>query len=240
MFDPITIALGVLALLSLIVAVIAIGWLFVVSKHLSALGRRVLESDDIGRIHQAADKTESFESRMAGCETGAEKSQNQLLEHDKKLSELAARLGAVEQKTDGHTADLAAASEKMASFKLRFDEFEKDVNEKLNQLPEHETKLNELAAELESVAQTANKNEDNLAEADHSIKALGDKIQSLKKFQVASEKANSLILAAFSDMRTSMPPEEDLGTTPQAAEPEETSQEPQDEDKEQESPGTFL
>lgn len=238
MFNTITIALVCLTLLSLIAAVVAIGWLFIVSKHLSALGRRVLESEDIGKIIQAAEKTASFESRIAGCETKADKSKNQLVEHVTKLSELAAKLGAVERMTHGHTADLAMASENMASFELRFDGFENNVDEKLNQLPEHETKLNELADKLESVDQMANKNEDNLTEADRSIKALGDEIQSLTKFQTATEKANSLILAAFTDLRTSTPPEEDLVTTPETAKPQESSQWPQEQQEEAEYQNT--
>lgn len=188
MFNTITIVF--LALLALAVAVVAIGWLLRVSKHLSELGRRVLESQDIGRIKEAANKTESFESRMAGCEHKADESQNQLAEHKTKLSELAATMGASEQK--------------MASFEARFDE---------------------LAAKLESVEQMANKNEAGLAEAIPSIKALADEIQTLQKFQTATEKARSLILAAFTDMRASMPPEESLGTTPETAKPEEASQE---------------
>ena len=43
MFDTITIALF-LALIALASAVVAIGWLLRVSKHLSELGMRVLES----------------------------------------------------------------------------------------------------------------------------------------------------------------------------------------------------
>jgi len=238
MFDTITIALFVLAVLSLIAAVVAIGWLFTVSKHLSALGRRVLDSEDIGRIIEAADKIASYESRMAGCETKADKSQNQLVKHETKLSELAAKLVRVEQVTHGHTADLAMASENMASSELRFDRFENNVDEKLNQLPEHETKLNELADKLESVEQTANKNEDSLTEADRSIMALGEAIQNLTKFQTATEKANSLILAAFTDLRTSMPPEGELVTTPETPKPEESSQWPQDQQEETEDEKT--
>ena len=191
MFNTITIVF--LALLALAVAVVAIGWLLRLSKHLSELGRRVLESEDIGRIKEAAKKTESFESRMAGCEHKADESQNQLAEHKTKLSELAAKLEASEQK--------------MASFEVRFDE---------------------LTTKLESVEQMANKNEASLAEAIPSIKALADEIQSLQKFQTATEKAHSLIQAAFTDMQASIPPEESLGTTPETAKLEETSQEPEE------------
>ena len=205
MFNTITIFF--LALLALAAAVVAIGWLLRLSKHMSELGRRVLESQDIGRINEAARKTESFESRMAGCEHKADESQNQLAEHKTKLSELAEKLGASEQKT--------------ASFEVRFDE---------------------LTSKLESVEQMANKNEASLAESIPSIKALADEIQILQKYQTATEKARSLVLAAFTDMQANMPAEECLGTTPETAKPEETSQGPEDwkeEAENQKTSGSF-
>ena len=205
MFNTITIVF--LALLALAAAGVAIGWLLRLSKHMSELGRRVLESQDIGRIKEAANKIGSFESRMAECEHKADESQNQLAEHKTKLSELAAKLGASEQK--------------MASFEVRFDE---------------------LAAKLESIEQMANKNEASLAESIPSIKALADEIQTLQKYQTATEKARSLVLAAFTDMGASMPHEEDLVTTPENAKPEDTSQGPeewQEEAEGQKTSGSF-
>lgn len=192
MFDTTTIALF-LALIALASAVVSIKWLLRVNKHLSELGMRVLESQDIGRIKEAANKTESFESRMAGCEQKADESQNQLGEHKTKLSGLVAKLEASEQK--------------MASFEVRFDK---------------------LATRLGSVEQMANTNEASLAEAIPSIKDLADEIQTLQKFQTATEKAHSLIQAAFTDMQASIPPEESLVTTSETAKPEETSQEPEE------------
>jgi septal ring factor EnvC (AmiA/AmiB activator) len=198
MFD--TIAIVFLVLLALAAAVSAIGWLSRVNKHVSELGRRVLESQDIARINEAANKTESFESRMAGCEHKADESQNQLVEYKTKLSELADKLG--------------ASGQKMASFEGRFDEF---------------------ATKLGSVEQMANKNEAYLAETIPSIKALADEIQTIKKFQTATEKVHSLTLAAFTDMQVSMPPDDGLGTTPEAAKPEETSQGPEEGQEEAEN-----
>jgi len=191
MFNTITIVF--LTLLALAMAVAAIIWLLRVSKHLSELGMRVLESQDIGRIKEAANKTESFESRMAGCEEKADESQNQLGKHKTKLSELADKLGASEQK--------------MASFEVRFDK---------------------LATKLGSVEQMANTNDASLAEAIPSIKALADEIQNLQKFQTATEKAHSLIQAAFTDIQASILPEDSLVTTPETAKPEETSQGPEE------------
>ena len=240
--DMITIALFVLAFISLVVAAIAIGWLSIVSRHLSVLGKKVLASEDIGRVIQAADKTESFESRMTGCESKANESQNQLAELQTKLSELAAKRGATEQMMDRHTADLAQASDKTASFELRFNEFENNVGEKLNQLLQLETKVNELASKLESVEKIVNNNGSGLAEADRSIKALTDGIESLNEFQTATKKTHSLIQAAFTDMRESMSPEESLGITSEAVNLEETSQEPEDgqeEAEDQKTSGTY-
>ena len=191
MFNTITVVF--LALSALAAGVVAIGWLLKLSKHMSELGRRVLESQDIGSIKEAANKIGSFESRMAGCEHKADESQNQLVEHKTKLSELAAKLEASEQK--------------MASFEVRFDE---------------------LATRLGSVEQMATKNEASLAEAIPSIKALADEIQTLQKFQTATEKARSHILAVFTDMQASMPREEDMVTIPETAKLEEASQEPEE------------
>jgi chromosome segregation ATPase len=242
MLDMITIALFVLAFISLVVAAVAIGWLSIVSKHLSELGKRVLESQDIGRAIQAVDKAESFESRLTGCQSKADETQNQLAEYQTKQSELAAKQGATEQMMDRHTADLAKRSEKMSSFELRFDELENNVGEKLNQLLELETKVNELASKLDSIEEIVNNNGAGLAEADRSINALTDKVESLEKFQTTTEKAHSLIQAAFTDTRASMPLEVDMRITSEAVKPEETSQEPDDgheEAEDQKTSGTY-
>jgi chromosome segregation ATPase len=228
MIDMMTIALFVLVLISLITAAVANGWLSIVSKHLSALGKRVLESEDIGRIIQAADKTASFESRMTNCEGQADKSQNQLVEHETKLSELIAKQGTTEQMINKQAINLATASEKTASFELRFDEFENNVGDKLNKLLELETKVNELSNKLESVEEIMNNHGSGIAEADRSIKALTDKIESLERFQTATEKTHNLIRAAFTDMRAGISPEEVLGVTSETAKSEENPQEPED------------
>lgn len=217
-----------LAVLSLVAAVVAIGWVSILKKHLSVLGQRVLESEDIGRVIQAADKVGTFESRMTGCEGKTEESKRQFAEHETKLSELIARQKETKQRMEGHSADLARISEKTASFEHRFDEFESDVGEKLNRLPELETKANELTARLESIEQIANRNQAGLAQVERSIKALTDEIGILQKFQTATEKAHSLIQAAFTDMQTSMPSGEAQEITSEIAEPEDISQGPED------------
>jgi chromosome segregation ATPase len=108
MFDTMTIVLFVVALSAVAMAVFAIGYLSSVKRRLSELGIRVLESEDIGKIKSAANKAESYETRMAGCEHNAEENQNKIAVHETKLSELANKLGESEQK--------------MSSFKVRFDE----------------------------------------------------------------------------------------------------------------------
>jgi chromosome segregation ATPase len=231
MISAIITALG---LISLILAVVAIGWLSIVSKHLSSLGKRVLESEDIGRVIQAADKTGSFESRIAGCENKTNESQNKLAEHETKLNELIDKLGASEQMINRHAVDLANTSEKMASFEGRFNEFENNVGNKLNNLPELETKVNELVTKLESVEEVVNRNGAGIAEADRSLKTLTSEIQSLEKFQTSFEKTRNLILAAFTDMRAAVHPEEDQQVMSQTAKTEEISQGP--EDKQEQDP----
>lgn len=179
MFSTITI---VLALLALGAAIFAIVWASKVNGYLSDLGRRVLDSQDIERIYAAASKTETFESRMAGCERKADECQKQLAENKTKLSELAA-------KTD---------------------------------------KVGELTAKTDSVEQTAKKNETCLAELVPNIKALADEIQTIKKFQAATEKVHSLLLSALTDLQASMTPHEGLGTASEAAKPQEASEGPQE------------
>jgi chromosome segregation ATPase len=136
MFNTITIAF--LALSALAAAVVAIGWLLRLSKHMSELGWRVLESQDIGRIKEAANKTESFESRMAGCEHKADESQNLLAEHKTKLSELADKLGASEQK--------------MASFEVRFNELATKLESVEQMANKNETSLTEAIPSIKALA----------------------------------------------------------------------------------------
>jgi chromosome segregation ATPase len=216
-----------LAVLSLVAAVVAIGWVSILKKHLSVLGQRVLESEDIGRVIQAADKVGTFESRMTGCENKTEDSKKQFAEHETKLSELIAGQRETKQRMEGYSADVSKISEKTASFEHRFNEFESSVGEKLNRLLELEAKANELTARLESIEQIANRNEACLAQVERSIKVLTDEIGILQKFQTATEKTHSLIQAAFTDMQTSMPSEEAQEMTSEIAEPEEISQGPE-------------
>jgi chromosome segregation ATPase len=212
------------ALISLVVALIAVGWLSVISRHLSALGKRVLESEDIGRVIQAADKTGSFDSRIAGCEGKTTDSQNKLAEHETRLNELTDKLAASGQMISTQAADVANASERIASFEARFAGFENSVGDKLNNLPELGTRVSDLAAKLESIEQMVNKNGTDLAEADRNIKSLTDEVQNLEEFRTAIEKTRNLILGAFTDMPTSTLHEEAQTMTPQAAEPDETSE----------------
>ena len=121
MLGVVTLTLFFLSLISLAVAVIAIRWLSIVSKHLSALGKRVLESDDIGKITQAADKITSYESRMTGCESKADKTQNHLVGLETKVNKLATKLESVEQMVRNNGADL---TESIRSIKALTDKIE--------------------------------------------------------------------------------------------------------------------
>ena len=214
---------------SLLMATVAIAWLARVAKRLSALGMRVLESEDIEKIIDAADRTATFESRMTGCENRTEQSENKLPEHETKLAELAANLGATEEIANRNGAGFAELSEKMASFESRVAGCENRTEQSEDKLSEHETKVNELASKMEAVEQRLDEHAAGLAESGGSMKVLADEIQSLEEFQTATEKTRDLILTAFNNVRASMPPEECLETrvdTP--AEPEEVSWEPED------------
>jgi hypothetical protein len=96
-----------------------------------------------------------------------------------------------------------------------------------NNLSEHATLLHELASKLQTVEQMLEEHATSLGEASQSMKVVADEIQSLEKFQTATEKARNLILAAFNDMHASMPPEEFLETSVDTAETAETLPEPE-------------
>jgi septal ring factor EnvC (AmiA/AmiB activator) len=238
MIDSMTIALFVLALISFIFAIIAVVWLSIVSKHLSALAKKVLESEDIERVIQAADETVSFGSRISGLESKADESQNQLAGLQTRLSEITANLDVTGQTMDKYTSDLAKISEKIAAFELRYDEFENNVNNKLDKLSELETQVNDLVTNLKSVEGIVNNNKTGLAGIDQSVKALTDKIEALEKFRTIVEKTHGIIQAAFIDMRASASPEKALGVSSETAKPEEASRFSQDEQEEVADQGT--
>ena len=238
MVDMITIVLFILAFVSMVVSTIAIGWLSMVSKHLSDLGKRVLESEDVGRVIQAADNTASFESRISDFEKNNNESQNQLAEHETKLNEITDKQGAVQQIINRHAADLANTSEKLTSFELRFNDFENNVGDKLNKLQEYDAKVNELTTKLQTIEQTTSQNEAGLAEADRSIKAIRDGIDNLEKFRASIEKTRNLILSAFTDLQDTMSSREDMEIASEITKPEEISQEPEGEYHEVEDQAT--
>jgi len=144
MFDTITIVLVFLTLSASAAAGFAIVSLSRVKRLLSELGMRVLESQDIGKIKEAANKTDSFVSRMDGCEQKADESKNQLAEQKTKLSELAGKLRESEQK--------------MASFEVRFNELstklesvEQMVNRNEDGLAQTVPNIKALADEIQSI-----------------------------------------------------------------------------------------
>jgi len=97
----------IIGLLALAAAGFALVWVRQVHQQLLDLGRRVLESQDIGRINDSASRVETFESRMAGCERKASEGQKELAEAKTKLSELTAKLGSVEQTANKNDAGFA-------------------------------------------------------------------------------------------------------------------------------------
>jgi len=217
----------ILAACALLACVAALGWLSKVSKRMTGLGRRLLESEDVGKIKEAAQRAASFETRMVGCENVASQNQSQLEEHKTRLSELATGTGATEQIVNRNAAGLGEVSEKMASFESRMSECEGKAEQSQNQIAELESKVNELISKLGAIEQTLSEHSSILMESSQSMKVLGDEVQSLEEFQAATEKARSVILAAFDNMKESVPipPEADAGTMPELPKLEESSQE---------------
>lgn len=224
-----------LAIISFALATISIVWLLKVRKHLSTLSKMVLEFEEVERVIQATTKTESFESRIAGCESKADESQNKLAEYETTINEIDSKVRQIDEIMKKHAVELANTSEKVASFEQRFGDVENNIGDKFNKLEEYEIKGNELAAKLESVEQTANKSGADLAEVNTSVNALKDKIEALEKFQTIVQKIHSIIQAAFIDMRASASPEQEqeVPEVPsETAEPEEAARFSQDEHEE--------
>ena len=147
-----------LALSSLGVATVAVVWLARVGKRLSELGMRLLESEDIEKIIGAAEKTASYESRMAGCEDRTEQSENKISEHETKLGELAVNLGTTEEMTKRNGAGFVEVSEKMASFESRMTGCEDRTEQSESKISDHETKLGELAVNLGATEEMTKRN----------------------------------------------------------------------------------
>ena len=219
-----TTVLVILALKSLLFAMIVILWLSFISKNLSKLSKRVLESEDTERIMKAAEQTVSFESRITDCERRAYESQHQLVENGTRLSEV--------------IADLDKVSKKIASFELCFDKYENNVSAKLNKLLELEIKVNELATKLKSTEGAASNHYVDHAEADQSINALTDKIKILEEFQTIFEKTHSIIQTAFTDMLARTTSIRGLGISSETAKLEEISLLPEEGQKETEDQET--
>lgn len=127
MFDAITIVLGLLTLSAVGAAGFSVLYLSKVKKSLSELGMRVLESQDIGKIKDAANKTDSFESRLTGFEEKADESKNQLNENKTKLNELTEKLGASEQKITSFETRFEELSTKLESAEQKTSKNENDL-----------------------------------------------------------------------------------------------------------------
>jgi prefoldin subunit 5 len=239
MSDMTTAAVFFFAMLSSLVALIAIVWLSRVSRRLSILcSEEVLEPESLRRTIQAEDKMKSLGSRIIECERKADECQNGLVEHQERVSEVTVSLGTAKQVMHRYEASLTEVSGRLSSLERRFGGIETSISEKLSQLPKHKTELNELADKLRAVEETVARNVAGLVEAreaNRTIKTLKDKIENLKKFQIVTQKAHGIMLAAFTEMGASTSPGESLRPAAETAEPEDISPRHEEETERQET-----
>ena len=144
MLDTITIVLVLLTLSAVAAAGFAVMYLSKVKRNLSELGMRVLESQDIGKIKEAANKTDSFESRLAGWEQKAQQSNNQLAENKTKLHELADNLDASEEK-------MASLEVRLNELTTRLESVEQKTSRNENDLAQTVPNIKALADEIQSL-----------------------------------------------------------------------------------------
>ena len=208
MSDTITIVLVLLTLSAVGAAGFAVLYLSRVKRNLSELGMRVLESQDIGKIKEAANKTDTFESRLAGWEQKAQESKNLLAEHKTKLNELADNLEASQVK-------MASLEARLNELTTRLESVEQKTSKNENDLAQTVPNIKALADEIQSIKmfQTA-------TEKIHGL------IQSAFSDMHTSMPTN--------DMQASMPPEQVLTTTPEDTTPQEAT--PEDATSEETTP----
>jgi len=144
MFDTITIVLVLLTLSAVGAAGFAVANLSRVKKLLSELGMRVLESEDVGKIKEAANKTGSFESRIAGWEQQAQESNNQLAENKTKLHGLADNLDASEEK-------MASLEARLNELTTRLESVEHKTSRNENDLAQTVPNIKALADEIQGL-----------------------------------------------------------------------------------------
>lgn len=144
MFNTMTIVLVVLTLSAVGAAGFAVAMLSKVKRGLQDLGMRILESQDIGKIKDAANKTGTFESRLASSEQKADETKNHLAEYKTKLDELDGKLTASEQKITSFDARFEELSTKLASL-------EQMVNRNENGLAQTVPNIKALADEIQNL-----------------------------------------------------------------------------------------
>jgi len=113
-------------------------YLLKVKRSLSELGMRVLESQDVGKIKEAANKAGTFESRVAGCEQKTDESKNQIAENKTKLNELADKL--------------RASEEKLPSFEARFNEISNKLESVEQKTSKNENNLAQIIPTIKALA----------------------------------------------------------------------------------------
>ena len=144
MFNTITIVLVFLTLSAVAAAGFAVLYLSRVKRNLSELGMRVLESQDIGKIKEAANKAGSLESRMAECEHKADENKNQIAENKTKVNEF--------------TNEITSSEQKITTFEGRFDELttklesvEQKANKNEDSLAQTVPNIKALADEIQNI-----------------------------------------------------------------------------------------
>jgi chromosome segregation ATPase len=144
MLNTITIVLVFLTLSAVAAAGFAVLYLSRVKRNLSELGMRVLESQDIGKIKEAANKAGSLESRMAECEHKADENKNQLAENKTNVNEF--------------TNKLTSSEQKIMTFEGRFDELttklesvEQKANKNEDSLAQTVPNIKALADEIQNI-----------------------------------------------------------------------------------------
>ncbi len=209
----------IVSVCALLAGVAAIGWMSKLSKRMTGLGRRLLESEDVGKIMEAAKKAASFDSRLAGCESTANQNQKRLDEHKAVLSELTANAEATQQMVKRNTAGLGEVSEKAVHFESRMAECENKADQSREQLIELEAKVNDIILRLGVVEQTLNGHTSAMEGSDRNIRTLENEVRSLEEFKAVAEKARSSILAAFQDMKANTPAQTEPEIMPELPEP---------------------
>ena len=196
--EMITIAIASLAVLTFLMLLITIASLSRVKKRLLIMGAKSFNLEDKQRLLNAVDKVASFESRLDRFDSIIEENQNQLNRYELKLNDHAGMFAKIGQMMSKNMADITEAASKITSLESRSDMLENVIVKRQNQFTKYESKINEHDILLGQVSQMLGKNASNFTKGIQRIDTLEEKFQNLEEFQIAVEKARSLIIEAFS------------------------------------------